>query len=693
MAKLDTSTIQTSGDLGGEQINMSLDTDSLVHIIGSIASLYGDIHVAIVRELITNAIDSHIEAGNPSPVHVSTPSNLSPNLVIQDYGLGMSRAEVESVWAKVGYSTKRNSNATAGRYGYGRISPLAYGSQSMTVVTVKNGEKTTFVVGSDATSGGLIEVVDVSQTDEPNSYRASVLVSDRYDHSTFENAAQHFAKFSTFPVIVNGRPASEPISVFANGVFKEFDFRSYGEGDYVVQGNVAYPIQASQLDSRYNGGSNRLHSARITGIYVPVGEVDVTPSRDGLKYTKKTIDNLNKYYEKYNDERYKGIVEEIKNAPTRYSAIKRFSNYRGWLTKHHYDTEISYKGRRIPQSLQELGLVSSRVLYDEPRPGEYERVKRIKTGYLSPSDRRASTGQLDPSSIGSETKTLVILNYPNKTFTRVHLAKTLAYSKTLGMQVEPCIEVATEFDDSMFWWYENEYMVEWDDIKPTKVNLNSLGAKKKAVKTERKWEGIGGDDIAMGLHQMVPDKTKEILYISKTDAMDGGRVFRVSKIEHLYDADTQVFLVYDSQQERFCALYPQARPAYTRYIKKIEEFLASLSKDDIGILRASERFYGLRPVVDQLEDPALRACCVGTATYDSPLKQRNAEMKNLVSRIPDEPTRNRLLSAFPKKETTDLASRYPLLKLGYVSDDVRYSNHAVKYCNLIYREMKKNGEL
>lgn len=687
MAKLDTSTIQTSGDLGGEQINMSLDTDSLVHIIGSIASLYGDIKEAIVRELITNAIDSHIEAGNPNPIYVTTPSQLSPYLVIKDCGLGMSRAEVESVWAKVGYSTKRNSNATAGRYGYGRISPLAYGSQSMTVVTVKNGEKTTFVVGSDATSGGLIEVVDVSQTDEPNGYTASVLVSDPYHHGDFNVAAKKFAKFSSFPVTVNGEPAEQPVATFYNGVFKEFESVGYSPTDYAVQGNVSYPIDISRLEYKSRGRLS--DNGRITCVYVDVGELDVTPSRDGLKYTKKTIDNLNKYYSLHADEKYKEIKRSVENAPSPYEAVRVRAGHDRWLTMHGYDADFVYKGHKVPRSRFDTDLKVSRVSFEETSPGCYEKVKRQKPRVfeLAPKD--------GPS------RSIVILNHDIKSFTRVHLAKTIEYAKRNKINLYPFapIDVAISWDDSKFFWCENAEFIEWEDIKSIKVQLNPLQAQAKKVKEPRKWEGIGGD--AKRLDFIVPDKTKEILYISKTQASNGARHFHENHIADLHDDNTQVFLVNDSNRERFLDLYPKAKPAYTRYQEKIESYLDNLTPEDIMILQSEEIYGGLGHVSDQIEDPELRAALYTRSTRSTQNKVSearivNRRMLNLINRVPGWKKQQELRERFPKQKRVDLSERYPLLTEGRVYNSgpgSKYSQHALKYCNEIYREMKKNGEL
>lgn len=59
-------------------------------------SLYTHKERAVAREYITNAFDSHVDAGCPEkPFRVHVPTQLSPYFEVEDYGVGLGRYEVE----------------------------------------------------------------------------------------------------------------------------------------------------------------------------------------------------------------------------------------------------------------------------------------------------------------------------------------------------------------------------------------------------------------------------------------------------------------------------------------------------------------------------------------------------------------------------------------------------------------------
>ena len=56
------------------------------------SKLYSDANMAVVRELLCNAYDSHKACGKQDvPIHVQLPSYLNKNFIIRDYGLGLSK--------------------------------------------------------------------------------------------------------------------------------------------------------------------------------------------------------------------------------------------------------------------------------------------------------------------------------------------------------------------------------------------------------------------------------------------------------------------------------------------------------------------------------------------------------------------------------------------------------------------------
>jgi hypothetical protein len=73
--------IQHTGTLTADgRKRMSFDENSLSHLMSILTDLYSDPALAVIREYSTNALDSHVEAGNTDPIEVILPSMLNPSL-------------------------------------------------------------------------------------------------------------------------------------------------------------------------------------------------------------------------------------------------------------------------------------------------------------------------------------------------------------------------------------------------------------------------------------------------------------------------------------------------------------------------------------------------------------------------------------------------------------------------------------
>src|SRR5210317_1243345 len=73
-------------------------------------SLYSDKIMAVIRELATNAYDSHISAGNKNPFLVKLPTATDPNFTVRDYGTGLNQEDMDNLYTTYGASNKNDSN-------------------------------------------------------------------------------------------------------------------------------------------------------------------------------------------------------------------------------------------------------------------------------------------------------------------------------------------------------------------------------------------------------------------------------------------------------------------------------------------------------------------------------------------------------------------------------------------------------
>ena len=111
--------------------NYSIDATAKAFAILS-DGLYSNKILAVVRELSTNAYDSHVAAGCPEkPFDVTLPTSLDHEFSIRDYGTGLSKENCMSLYTTCFRSDKTDSNDAVGCLGLGSKSPFAYTDQFM----------------------------------------------------------------------------------------------------------------------------------------------------------------------------------------------------------------------------------------------------------------------------------------------------------------------------------------------------------------------------------------------------------------------------------------------------------------------------------------------------------------------------------------------------------------------------------
>jgi len=107
-----------------ETVNYGVSTDNLPLLFQMLrTNLYSDIHGSIIRELASNVVDSHIEAGKPDAVgeiewiDENRLLGVDAQLIIRDFGVGLSPERMRTVYGNYLSSTKRDSNDQTGGFG------------------------------------------------------------------------------------------------------------------------------------------------------------------------------------------------------------------------------------------------------------------------------------------------------------------------------------------------------------------------------------------------------------------------------------------------------------------------------------------------------------------------------------------------------------------------------------------------
>ena len=239
---------------------------------------------AVVRELSTNAVDSHKKSGNiDTPLKVQLPTILEPAFIIRDFGTGLVEQDIYDLYMTYGASDKRDSNLFNGALGVGSKSPFAY-TQAFSVVSYFGGEATTYSVFSENGSPKIAKLGSVP-SDEHTGLMIEVPVEDGDIHK-FTEEASYVYQFLGFPVELN----FEIDSLFdeTDTDFKKDNWAIYPSMDesYIIMAGIGYSLQ-----NLYVPNADILNTKGLV-IKVETGDVQFAASREELSLSPDTIKKL-----------------------------------------------------------------------------------------------------------------------------------------------------------------------------------------------------------------------------------------------------------------------------------------------------------------------------------------------------------------------------------------------------------------
>lgn len=272
--------------VGGAQASASfgISVGNEAHIMGILRdTLYSDKVLAVLREYASNAWDAHRSVGKHElPIEVTIPTGEEPTLRIRDFGPGLSREEVFTVYTQYGASTKRDSDDAVGMLGIGSKSGFAY-SDSFTITSWHGGLRSTYVAALDESEKGVINLLaeeSCKKSETGVEIQIAVRSSDIFE---FERTARRlFRHFTPRPEINIELPAlPEERTVLANGIIVP----GSDIGWIAVMGCVPYRVSLDALDAREVPKCLPHLSGTLT---FSIGEVNVNASREELKYSAQT---------------------------------------------------------------------------------------------------------------------------------------------------------------------------------------------------------------------------------------------------------------------------------------------------------------------------------------------------------------------------------------------------------------------
>lgn len=290
----------------GGNIPITLNTDSTLatqFLMERLIELYPDPVLATIRETISNSYDA-ISNQSVKRIEIIKPSQLEPNFIVKDSGVGMSKEDIINVYSKFGASTKGEDLDSIGAYGLGAKAPLSY-CDSFTVDTIKDGERTMVLVSREA-DGNYMKVILNEETNEPSGTTINIPVEER-DINYFIKLINNYKKY---PITIEGLELIiEDCEDFSNDYLKVSGKLEVQEGvftDYYVRKDCI--LSTLMNDGNYHdrvghliGGFcyNTVSDFVYSIVVLPIGLVDFTSSRDSIKNNhryKEYNARLNAYF-------------------------------------------------------------------------------------------------------------------------------------------------------------------------------------------------------------------------------------------------------------------------------------------------------------------------------------------------------------------------------------------------------------
>jgi len=324
------------------EVGFSIDPRNLAHVVGLLRDAYSDPITAVLREYAVNGYDAHVEAGTASrPISVTLPTKLEPHLSIRDYGNGLTPEQIENLFCSYGASSKRDSNDYTGCLGIGCKSAFAV-TDSFTVTTFHGGKARTYNCYLDESEVGKAALLSEKKFTETGVLVQIPIKREDID-ALHAKAAKVFRYFKTKPIVENLSKDWLPTMERPRYGYSGKDWRIVlGRNDEestdsrVVMGNIAYPIDMEQLSE-----SSQKFLQQDIEIDFNLGELDIAPSREELKYNARTKKALNDRIERLVKEIAENAAIDIGKAPSLWEACKIYRSTFGrgsfgeLLKKHH----------------------------------------------------------------------------------------------------------------------------------------------------------------------------------------------------------------------------------------------------------------------------------------------------------------------------------------------------------------------
>jgi hypothetical protein len=572
------STVSTVSTVAGSAQVMGIDAEGMGTVLSILSNMYSDPGLAVVREYASNAYDAHVEAGNPDPILVTSPSLINPIFTVQDFGVGLSRDEMLNVYAQYGASTKRGTNDQIGAFGIGAKSAFTAGTQFV-VTAVKNGETTVALFALNDDGAPTVNIVSHTYaTDEPNGVKVEIGVNDV--HGVKMAIEKLFPTWKPGTVLVDG---VEPVSVWTDldaltdnvhFGWRENHYETRSEAWIIVMGGIPYKLPDAvvyTLESRQNTMVRTVQQSQArVYLTVPIGSVDITPSREELRVTDRTTATINALVEEFSENIGAWISIQIEESTSVIDALMRYRKLRDRLGSIDRQTlrDVTWRGAALPQNT-----------IDFPDLAWFE-LHAKRGHYGEQVARRQKRVQLHPAEYFE--KYLFVTDVPDRRVRSVQLAAK-PYLKAQDSGITRVVALTGE---------SVNYVTEWFDPSDPALNVTDF----ETFVTEWKPAPTPGqrNEVRYFLHGESDTVTAtelnqetDVFYLTSAEEK---RITRRSNALFLkvVGTATVVLLTHQQKAEALVRRVPHAKPLHPAMTEAARKLVRNLSQADKDLIFASK---------------------------------------------------------------------------------------------------------
>ena len=324
--------VEVGGDFQTQQFSI-LASAKAFDILTS--KIYTNKVKAVIRELSTNAWDSHQDAGNPDTFDVHLPTQLEPWFSVRDCGTGISHEQMMTLYTEFFRSTRTDSNDFCGALGIGRMAPLCM-VDSFTVTSWYNGEKRVYSAYKDENDTPQFCMLTEEDSDEPNGIEVSLAVASHQFHEFETEAVNVYSFFDQIPNINIKSVKEKAEQALEKYTIRNKDFATNTEWGNItcVMGNVGYKI------GRYDI-SHSLSDLDIV-LFFDIGELNFTPGRETLSFDEKTKKAVLAKLDAVKEVIVEQIQKQIEDQPNFYEAKKLHDSI-----SRSFKSDYTYKGESL----------------------------------------------------------------------------------------------------------------------------------------------------------------------------------------------------------------------------------------------------------------------------------------------------------------------------------------------------------